>query len=117
FELAINPQKTVIDSLPVEMERRWNNEIKTYPFTEGAEVSQSELIEYFNRVFEWQAKYPADAVLAYAVARLRSVKIGDWKLLQDLVCQCALAEPGAMEPVVTLLYENTDRLFTDPLDK
>ena len=117
FELAINPQKTVIDSLPVEMERRWNNEIKTYPFTEGAEVSQSELIEYFNRVFEWKAKYPADAVLAYAVARLRSVKIGDWKLLQDLVCQCALAEPGAMEPVVTLLYENTDRLFTDPLDK
>jgi hypothetical protein len=117
FELAINPQKTVIDSLPVEMERSWNSEIKSYPFPESDEVSQSELIKYFNRVFEWKTKYPADAVLAYAVARLRSVKISDWKLLQDLVCQCALAEPGAMQQVVTLLYENPDRLLPDPLDK
>lgn len=117
FELALNPQKTIIESLPVEMERGWLNEIKSYPFSESNEVSQSELIKYFNRVFDWKTKYPADAVLAYAVARLRSVKISDWKLLQDLVCQCALAEPGAMEPVVTLLYENTDQLFTDPLDK
>lgn len=117
FELAINPQKTIIDSLPVEMERSWNGEIMSYPFPDNREASQSELIKYFNRVFEWKAKYPADAVLAYAVARLRSVKISDWRLLQDLVCQCALAEPGAMQPVVTLLNANSDRLLPDPLDK
>ena len=117
FELAINPQKTMIQSLPVDMERGWISEIQAYPFPEKTEISQSELMKYFNRVFEWKTKYPSDAVLAYAVARLRSVRISDWKLLQDLVCQCALAEPGAMEPVVTLLQEHGDNDFTDALDK
>jgi len=117
FELAINPQKTTIASLPVDMERGWISEIQAYPFPEKTEISQSELMKYFNRVFEWKTRYPSDAVLAYAVARLRSVRISDWKLLQDLVCQCALAEPGAMEPVVTLLQEHGDNDFTDALDK
>lgn len=117
FELALNPQKTMIQSLPADMERGWLSEIKAYPFPEDNPVSQSELLKYFNRVFEWKTKYPSDAVLAYAVARLRSVRISDWKLLQDLVCQCALAEPGAMEPVVTLLQEHGDKDFTEALDK
>ncbi len=117
FELAINPQKTVIEPLPVDMERAWISAIKSCPIAEDRPVTQSELINYFNLVFDWKTKFPADAVLAYAIARLRHVKVEAGKLLQDLVCQCALAEAGAMEQVVTLLQEKTETTSTDALDK
>jgi hypothetical protein len=116
FELAINPRKTSIHKLPVELDRRWASEIKTYSFKEG-NVAGSELLHYFNRVFEIKTAYPNDAVLSYAVSRLRSVEIDDRALLQNLICQCALAEPGAMEPVVTLLQEKMADDLTDAIDK
>lgn len=116
FELAINPRKTSIQRLPIELDRRWAAEIKTYPFREG-DVTSSELIEYFNRVFELKSIYPSDPVISYAVARLRSIEVSDWDLLQNLICQCALAEPGAMESVVTLLQEKVEGAFTEAIDK
>jgi hypothetical protein len=116
FELAINPRKTSIDQLPVELDRQWNAEIKSYPFNEDRPITSAELVNYFNRVFQLKALYPSDAVLAYAVARLRSVTVDDWDLLQSLICQCALAEPGAMEHVVGLLQENSNSGLTEAID-
>lgn len=116
FELAINPRKTSIDQLPVELDRPWRAELRSYRFDAERDATPTELVSYFNRVFELKSKYPSDAVLAYAVARLRSVDVEDWDLLQNLICQCALAEPGATEPVVTLLQENSDRDMTEAID-
>ncbi len=117
FELAVNQSKTSIEQLPVELDRGWNNEIKSYSLGDTGDVSAQELINYFNRVFELKTKYPADAVLAYAVARLRRITVSDWELLQNIVCQCALSEPGAMESVVTLLQANSELPLTDAIDK
>jgi hypothetical protein len=116
FELAINPRKTSINKLPVELDRLWAAEIKTYPFKEG-NVAGRDLLHYFNHVFELKRAYPSDAVLSYAVSRLRSIEIDDRPLLQNLICQCALAEPGAMESVVTLLQEKMAGDLTDAIDK
>jgi hypothetical protein len=116
FELAINPRKTSILRLPIELDRKWVAEIQTYQFKE-APATSFELVEYFNRVFELKSLYPSDAVISYAVARLRSVEVGDLELLQNLICQCALAEPGAMEPVVTLMQEKVEGQFSDALDR
>jgi hypothetical protein len=116
FELAINPRKTSIDQLPVELDRQWNADIKAYPFSEDRAITSTELVSYFNRVFQLKSQYSSDAVLAYAVARLRLVKVEDWALLQNLICQCALAEPGAMEHVVALLQENSDSGLTEAID-
>lgn len=116
FELAINPRKTTIDELPVELDRRWNTELKNYEFRDDEDISATELVPYFNRVFELKSKYPADAVLAYAIARLRSTTVSDWELFQYLLCQCVLAEPGAMEPAITQLHENRERGITESLD-
>src|SRR5262249_48950299 len=70
--------------------------------------SVSGLVRYFNRAFDLKQRFPHDPVLAYAVARLRSLpRLQTWDVLTDLLCQCALTEPGAIEPVVTLLQENT----------
>jgi hypothetical protein len=116
FELAINPRKTSIEQLPVELDRPWRAEIRSYDFDEERVAGPSEIVTYFNRVFELKSLYPSDAVLAYAVARLRSVKVDDWNLLQNLICQCALSEPGATEPVVTLLQENIESELSEAID-
>jgi len=116
FELAINPLKTHIDQLPVELDRPWRAEIKSYGFDPEVQITSTELVGYFNRVFQLKSDYPSDAVLAYAVARLRFVDVADWELLQNLICQCALAEPGALEPVVSILQQNSERDLTDAID-
>src|SRR6476619_6834567 len=36
--------------------------------------------------------------------------------LQNLICQCALAEPGAMEAVVTLMQEKIQGEFSEAID-
>jgi hypothetical protein len=114
YELALNLRKTSIDQLPIELDRPWISEIRTYPIVRAVPTV---LVAYFNRVFELKKQFPHDPVLAYAVARLRTTNLaGDWSLLRDILCQCALAEPGTLEPVVTLLQENSGRGFSPAID-
>jgi hypothetical protein len=104
YELALNLRKTTIDQLPIELERPWIDELRHTPI---ALFDQPGLLRYFNRAFELKQRYPHDPVIAYSVARLRPVpKLTSWDVLTNILCQCALVEPGAIEPVVTLLQEN-----------
>lgn len=106
FELAINPRKTSIEDLPVELERPWIAEIRSYPL---AVATRQNLISFFNRVFDLKKAFRHDPVLAYAVSRLRSTHLSDqWPILRDILCQCVLAEPGSLESFVTLAQEHVD---------
>jgi hypothetical protein len=116
FELAINLRKTSIEELPVDLDRRWTSELRQYPFRD-VEVSAEELIDYFGRAFALKAQNPHDPVLAYAVARLRTLEIEEWELLQNLISQCALAEHGAMEALVTHYFLNSDDAHGPALDR
>ena len=116
FELAINLRKTTIDELPVDLERRWTGELRQYPFKDGA-ISAEALIDYFGRAFALKTQNPHDPVLAYAVARLRTLQIEEWELLQNLISQCALAEHGAMDALVTHYYLNNDEKHGPALDR
>lgn len=119
YELAINLRKTSVQELPVELDRQWTAELKNFDFPilfEGDEVPSDELIRYFNKAFELKLKHPHDPVLAYAIARLRSMRAEDWDLLQDLLCQCAFVEHGAMDALVTHFEKNKDRGLSDALD-
>lgn len=116
FELAINLRKTSIEELPVDLDRRWTGELRQYPFS-GEKVSAEALIDYFGRAFALKAQNPHDPVLAYAVRRLRKLEIEEWELLQNLISQCALAEHGAMEALVTHYYLNSDDAHGPALDR
>jgi len=106
YELAINLAKTSIEPLPIELERAWIAEIRTYPLDT---ITRNVAVTFFNRVFELKRQFPNDPVLAYAVSRLRGAQVNDiWPTLRDLLSQCALAEPGAIEAFVTLLEEADD---------
>lgn len=116
FELAINLRKTSIEELPVDLDRRWTGELRQYPFKDET-ISAEELIDYFGRAFALKEQNPHDPVLAYAVARLRTLIIQEWTLLQNLISQCALAEHGAMEALVTHYYLNNDEEHGPALDR
>jgi len=112
YELAVNPRKTTVDQLPIPLDRPWVEEFRSDVV--GFDTT-SALIGYFNRAFELKQRFPGDPVLAYAVARLRSVpNLRSWDVLTSLLCQSALAEPGTMEPVVTLLEENSASGYAAP---
>jgi hypothetical protein len=100
FELAINPRKTFINELPIEIDRKWPGELRSYFFLDEEKVTADELIRYFNLAFELKASNQYDPVLSYAIERLRNVTSQDWELLQDLLCQCALAERGTMSALI-----------------
>jgi hypothetical protein len=121
FELALNLRKTSIDELPVELDRRWNAELRNYYFrtneplntTDGPlpnrGASSEELIDYFNKAFLLKSQNTHDPVLAYAVARLRELTVQDPDLLLDLICQCALSEHGALNALVAHYEKGYDK--------
>jgi hypothetical protein len=103
FELAVNPRKTAIVQLPVELERDWTTALKGFEFVDRECATNDELIRYFDLAFAHKAKFPTATVLSYAIARLRGVTADDWNVCRDLLLQCALVEPGCFPAVVTEL--------------
>jgi hypothetical protein len=108
-------RKTTIDQLPVELDRPWIDELRD---SQALLVKSTKgVVRYFNRAFELKQRFPHDPVWAYAVARLHSLgNSNTWEILTDLLCQCALTEPGAIEQVVTLLQENTNKGSAPAID-
>jgi len=116
FGLAINERKTSIEELPVELGPRWTAELRHH-FSPEQKASADELIDYFGKAFALKKQNPHDPVLAYAVARLRTLEIDDWELLQNLISQCALSEHGAMDALVTHYYLNNQQEYGPALDR
>ena len=108
FELAVNPLKTSIDPLPLPLEREWVTDIRRYDVTGQESVSDSDLLRYFDHVFGLARKFPQEAVLAYAVGRLRSISVEEniWPTYQDLLFQCAMAEPASLSTIVGQIYQH-----------
>jgi hypothetical protein len=109
YELEINPTKTAVEDLPQPSDRRWVSTLRAFHF--GASVTTPNLLAFFDRAFELRSEYPDEAVLAYAISRLRSESISasTWVLFQDLLLQCVVVEPGSLASVVALLHAERDR--------
>lgn len=101
FELALNPLKTHIDELPVIFENPWKLKVKRFPFSVDAHTSQ--LLEYFDLLFELHKQNRNEPVLRYGIARLRSLKFDNEELLVDLLVQCILVEPGTLKEAFFLI--------------
>jgi hypothetical protein len=98
FELALNPKKTQVLELPLPLEVPWATEIRDFRFSRGSQPGQAaDLNNYFSKVFALHSSNPDEAVLNFAVARLRGMKIhpGNWMLFQKLLLLCAIPEPAS----------------------
>ncbi len=111
YELSLNPTKTKILELPIELETHWTSALRTFMFREAGITGQMhDLIAFFNLAFNFSNKFPNDGVLKYAIPRLNSITIaGDnWQIFQEILSQCCLVEPAVIRFVIDQIVHYRD---------
>lgn len=105
FELALNPKKTQILELPLPFEPSWVIELRSLSFRDSIKGQAADLTTYFSRVFALHSENLGDAVLKYAIRKLRRIKIRpeNWKLFQRLLLLCVMPEPSCLAWVLDQL--------------
>jgi hypothetical protein len=98
FELALNPKKTQINELPLQLEKRWVTELRLFNFRNSQAAQAADLSNYFSRAYALHGEYPGESVLQFAIARLRSVVIdpSNWAMFQKLLLLCVTPEPASL---------------------
>jgi hypothetical protein len=104
FELSLNPRKTQVHELPLPLEAFWVPHLRLFPI--GAKSQRTDLLGFFGRAFELAKANREEAILKYAVQRMRSVRISaaNWPLYEDLLMNCLAVESGTTPSVVSELY-------------
>lgn len=102
YELALNPRKTRVLPLPDYLEAPWAAPLRAHSISVSQREQEYDLYSYFDRASELQRSYREDAVLSYAVARLRSITIhaNNWLLFQRLLINTAATEPATLPLVL-----------------
>lgn len=106
YELELNPSKTRVFELPLELDHAWTSRLRTFSFRGGGSVAErSDLTSYFGLVFDYYKRLPEEGLLKYAVSRMRSVSVdpGNWRFYEDILQQCASVEPSCLPQVSTEL--------------
>lgn len=112
YELSLNPRKTRIVELPQAIEASWIPQLRIFPF--GEKATRSEILGFFGQAFDLASKLKEEAILKYAIQRMRSVFIdaANWQLYENLLLGCLSAESGTTPAVVSELirYQSTHSL-------
>jgi hypothetical protein len=109
FELALNPKKTLVLELPLELEAGWATELRRFSFLPSTPQAgqAANLTNYFSRAYALHSINPGEPVLQFAVARLRDLKVdpANWILFQKLLLLCVIPEPASfpyvLEQIIT----------------
>lgn len=102
YELVLNPRKTEILQLHQPLEAPWVTELKLFKFRASRGGQAADLSNFFNRAYFLQSEHLGEAVLNYAVARMRSLSIkpANWALFQKLLLLCVMPEPASLPYVL-----------------
>jgi hypothetical protein len=119
FELNLNPRKTQVAELPLGPEASWVPHLRLFPI--GRQYSQrTDLLGFFGRAFELAREQREEAVLKYAIQRMRSIRISEenWPLYEDLLLGCLAVESGCTPAVVSELvrYATSHPLAKDRIE-
>jgi len=110
FELQLNETKTKILELPQALDSAWPSLLRNFEFRDSMSGRIFDLTEYFSLAFKLAESNPTESVLRYAIARIRELDWSGntWQLYQDLLLQCATAEPGTIIHVLAEMkkYQN-----------
>ena len=92
--------------LPEPIERPWATELRGFRIRPGGSPQQIDLVGYFSRAYELSRNYPDEAVLRFALGRMRwnVVVQPNWPLYESTLLQIAAVEPGTLPTVVDELY-------------
>lgn len=117
YELALNPSKTKIVKLPITTESLAISELRTFQFRTSVSCQQSDILRYFDRAFVLSNESPEEGVLKYAISRLSGEDIhsSNWELLENLILQCVMSEPGAISFALNHIVRYRDLHY--PIDR
>ena len=110
YELALNLRKTEIVELPYNLEAPWVSPLRSFAFRTTPSGQLGDLFRFFDLAFELRGQYPDDAVLQYAVGRLRYLAVdhSNWELFQHLLLDCASPEPAVLPYVLEAIIIRTN---------
>lgn len=137
YELALNPHKTAIFSLPQLLIDRWDSELRRIklgyqgtgldddddfispvPDLLEAQPKKDQLLLFFNKAIELQTEFRDEAVLRFSLKRAAHLRMTTdcWPLYQDYLFHCALNQPETLRLVISNLLK---AVYLDemPLDR
>jgi hypothetical protein len=113
FQLSINEEKTGITKFPSTFDENWVIQISSYKFRNNikkekivrAREQRTDIERYFRLALYCANEYPEDAVLEYAIKKVKNVPIMDenWNLFESLVLKAALLNPLLLIDIILLL--------------
>ncbi len=103
YGLDLNISKDKIFELPEIIEPEWKNEIRRFKFRESKRQQRTDIISFFDKVFNYARQYPNDYVLNYGITKIRGLIIQkeNWDVMESLLLKSILLEPR----VIHLLNE------------
>lgn len=103
YELVLNPRKTKIIKLPCPFADKWRHDIRRFRFRKHATSQHYDLLAFYDLAFRAAADSPDRAVLKYAAARMRRIRIhpSNWQMHERFLHQELLAEPGVTPEAVS----------------
>lgn len=119
YELQLNEQKTRIINLPTALEESWPHTLKNFKFRSGKRQQIYDLFRLFSLAFELAEEHRRKSVLRYAiqVSRAAELRGTSWPTYQQLLLQCAMAEPGTLRYVTAELRTWQNRGYQLNLDR
>lgn len=100
FRLSLSDEKTRILELPTLSQPFWKQVLNQH----DTKATANSIIDLFDLAYTLRSDFPDDSVLSYAIAKLFDVKrySKHSALIENLVCQAMIAEPGCVQKAVAL---------------
>lgn len=107
YELDINPEKTMIMSLPQEIEPIWISELRLYAIRENEDYFEKNLISYITKVYDYMNTFEKEPVLKYALKKIRNTAIPEskWYLVKAILLNAITIEPSLL-PMVFEMFND-----------
>lgn len=104
LELQLNARKTRIVELPAPHESIFVSKLRSFVPSDSS-VPRYRWIDYFNKALYLAKNNPNEGVLRYAVSALqrRTIEKKFSELIQNLLWQCVVADPGCIRFVINIL--------------
>ncbi len=104
FRLRINPNKTIIERLPIPTSKPWRTELRRLGKRLGHDAKA--MVEFFDTAFALRSENPEEARLTYALGILFAIdcpRNDVMRIALSGVTQSLLAEPGCAQKAFSLL--------------
>ncbi len=114
FELELNAQKTDIRELPAALNPEWMSDLRRIRVrTATAQQQQRDLLDFFDRVIELEARNATETVLTYGLRVMNGQDIypENWAYIERMLFQIIRNKPSHIRDVLSVVIKNHDKEF------